>query len=103
MLPTSKIWVPNLRVYQYSSLVDEIDYSNEDAKINYKEYGSTIISSYCSILGKYYPMDQHNCLLNFQYKVKGLNAMAGFRPNSEIIGKFRKLEKFYDHFVKRQK
>ena len=40
MLPTSKIWVPNLRVYQYSSLVDEIDYSNEDAKINYKEYGS---------------------------------------------------------------
>ena len=40
MLPASKIWVPNLRVYQYSSLVDEIDYSNEDAKINYKEYGS---------------------------------------------------------------
>ena len=29
--------------------------------------------------------------------------MAGFRPNSEVIGKFRKLEKFYDHFVKRQK
>ena len=40
MLPTSKIWIPNLRVYQYSSLIDEIDYSNEDAKINYKEYGS---------------------------------------------------------------
>ena len=40
MLPASKIWVPNLRVYQYSSLVDEIDYSKEDAKINYKEYGS---------------------------------------------------------------
>ena len=40
MLPASKIWVPNLRVYQYSSLIDEIDYSNEDAKINYKEYGS---------------------------------------------------------------
>ena len=29
--------------------------------------------------------------------------LAGFRPNSEIIGKFRKLKKFYDHFVKRQK
>ena len=42
MLPISKIWVPNLRVYQYSSLVDEIDYSNEDAKINYKEYGHSI-------------------------------------------------------------
>ena len=26
--------------------------------------------------------------------------MAGFRLNSEIIGKFRKLKKFYDHFVK---
>ena len=30
------------------------------------------------------------------------NAMAGFRANSEIIGKFRKLKKFYNHFVKRQ-
>ena len=29
--------------------------------------------------------------------------MAGFRPNSEIIGKFRKLKKFYGNFVKRQK
>ena len=29
--------------------------------------------------------------------------LAGFRPNSEIIGKFRKLKKFYGHFVKRQK
>ena len=29
--------------------------------------------------------------------------MAGFRPNSEIIGKFRKLKKLYGHFVKRQK
>ena len=27
-----------MRVYQYSSLVDEIDYSKEDAKINYKEF-----------------------------------------------------------------
>ena len=96
MLPASKIWVPNLRVYQYSSLVSEIDYSKEDAKISYKEWGSyntnrsllesivipcegdvtvsftTIISSYCSIFGKYYPMDQHTCLLNFQYKVQGL-------------------------------
>ena len=26
-----------------------------------------------------------------------------FRANSEIIGKFRKLETFYGHFVKRQK
>ena len=41
MLPTEKIWVPNLRVYQYSSLSDEIDYSKEDAKINYKELGSS--------------------------------------------------------------
>ena len=30
-------------------------------------------------------------------------AMAGFRPNSEIIGKFRKMEKFYDHFITHQK
>ena len=29
--------------------------------------------------------------------------MAGFRPNSEIIVKFRKLKKFYGHFIKRQK
>ena len=29
--------------------------------------------------------------------------LAGFRAYSEIIGKFRKLKKFYDHFVKRQK
>ena len=29
--------------------------------------------------------------------------MAGFRANSEIIGKFRKLKKFDGHFVKRQK
>ena len=28
---------------------------------------------------------------------------AGFRPYSQIIGKFRKLIKFYGHFVKRQK
>ena len=32
-----------------------------------------------------------------------LAKMAGFRANSEIIGKFRKLKKFYGHFVKRQK
>jgi len=25
--------------------------------------------------------------------------LAGFRPNSEIIGKFRKLKKIYGHFV----
>ena len=31
------------------------------------------------------------------------NIMAGFRPNSEIIGKFRKLKKFYDNFVQREK
>ena len=29
--------------------------------------------------------------------------LAGFRPNSEIIGKFQKLKKLYGHFVKRQK
>ena len=29
--------------------------------------------------------------------------LAGFRPNSEIIGKFLKMGKFYDHFVKLQK
>ena len=29
--------------------------------------------------------------------------MAGFRPNSEIIGKIRKMGKFYGHFVKRKK
>ena len=29
--------------------------------------------------------------------------MAGFRPNSKIIGNFRKIENFYDHFIKRHK
>ena len=29
--------------------------------------------------------------------------VAGFRPNSEIIGKFRKMKKFYDHFVQLEK
>ena len=33
----------------------------------------------------------------------GSMTLAGFRPNSEIIGKFRKLKKLYGHFVKRQK
>ena len=28
--------------------------------------------------------------------------MAGFRPNSEIIGKFRKLKKFYIDFISRK-
>ena len=32
-----------------------------------------------------------------------VSPMAGFSVNSEIIGKFRKLKKFYGHFVKRQK
>ena len=35
--------------------------------------------------------------------IKLVIKMAGFRANSEIIGKFRKLKKFYDHFVKREK
>ena len=26
--------------------------------------------------------------------------MAGFRPNSEIIGNFLKIENFYGHFIK---
>ena len=30
-------------------------------------------------------------------------AMAEFRPNSQIIGIFRKTEKFYDHFIQRHK
>ena len=29
--------------------------------------------------------------------------LAGFRPNSKIIGNFRKIENFYDHFIKRHK
>ena len=32
-----------------------------------------------------------------------LYALAGFRPNSEIIGNFRKIENFYGHFIKRKK
>ena len=43
--------------------------------------------------------DDIKFLILFAVKI----AMAGFRPNSEIIGKFRKLKKFYGHFVKRQK
>ena len=34
---------------------------------------------------------------------QGVATMAGFKPNSEIIGKFRKMGKFYDHLVKLQK
>ena len=34
---------------------------------------------------------------------RDIYVLAGFRANSEIIGKFRKLKKFYDHFVKREK
>ena len=30
-----------------------------------------------------------------------MNLLAGFRPNSEIIGNFRKNENFYGHFIKR--
>ena len=34
------------------------------------------------------------------YTILILNhVLAGFRPNSEIIGKVRKMEKFYGHFV----
>ena len=36
-------------------------------------------------------------------KLQILVSLAGFRPNSEIIGNFRKIENFYDHFIKRQK
>ena len=32
-------------------------------------------------------------------KIKFQTRLAGFRPNSEIIGKVRKMEKFYGHFV----
>ena len=49
--------------------------------------------------------DVNDC--QFKYKVPFnimvMTILAGFRPNSAIIGKFRKLKKFYDHFVKRQK
>ena len=38
-----------------------------------------------------------------QFVPQIVSTLAGFRPNSEIIGKFRKLKKFYGHFVKRQK
>ena len=31
-----------------------------------------------------------------------MGILAGFGPNSEIIGKFRKLKKKYGHFVKRR-
>ena len=34
---------------------------------------------------------------------QGVATMAGFKPNSEIIGNFRKIENFYDHFSKRHK
>ena len=40
--------------------------------------------------------------LNF-WSIDCVNEMAEFRPNSEIIGKIRKMEKFYGHFVKLQK
>ena len=39
----------------------------------------------------------------FSFLIPRKTTLAGFRPNSEIIGKFRKLKKFYGHFVKRQK
>ena len=40
--------------------------------------------------------------LNSQFDPKDVrfdNSLAAFRPNSEIIGKVRKMEKFYGHFV----
>ena len=37
---------------------------------------TTILSSYCSIFGKYYPMDQHACLINFQYKASGFAKLS---------------------------
>ena len=39
---------------------------------------------------------------SYGYKNWGLR-LAGFRPNSEIIGNFRKMENSYGHFIKRQK
>ena len=32
-----------------------------------------------------------------------IGLMAGFRPNSEIIGNFRKMENCYGHFITHQK
>ena len=34
---------------------------------------------------------------------QGVATMAGFKPNSEIIGNFRKIENFYGHLIQRQK
>ena len=40
---------------------------------------------------------------NDQIKPKrNIFAMAGFRPDFEIAGNFRKFQKFYGHFVKRK-
>ena len=57
-------------------------------------------------LNIYFIEDNINYMLyNSQSATANLmrNKMAGFRPNSEIIGKFRKLKKFDGHFVDRQK
>ena len=34
---------------------------------------------------------------------QGVATMAGFKPNSEIIGNFRKMENCYGHFITHQK
>ena len=39
----------------------------------------------------------------YYIEITNFTTLAGFRPNSEIIGKFRKMGKFYGHFVKDQK
>ena len=55
------------------------------------------------MLGKI-PFDENQFILcTFCSLVHDLGTMAEFRPNSEIIGKIRKMEKFYGHFVKLQK
>ena len=50
-------------------------------------------------------MPQKSCERGFCHVIafSQINTLAGFRANSEIIGKFRKLKKLYGHFVERQK
>ena len=76
-IPTSVIWVPKFNIFHFNEHGKSLDFSKEMAKITYTgEVTITftaIVSSYCQIFGKYYPMDEHKCHLAFQYKAELLH------------------------------
>ena len=68
------IWTPKLNIFHFSAHAKSLDFSKEMATVTHTgEITLTftaIVSSYCQIFGKYYPMDEHKCHLPFQYKAR---------------------------------